>query len=113
MAAAAPANPGSSITLAASRIAAIPHPAPKMPTTIGRPIASTDPNATSRMTTAARTPIASVGGPDDSPDVSAANIEPPSSTWSVPPGWPSRSASIRSASAASPSASRSGSPTVA
>ena len=42
---------------------------------IGRPIASTDPNASNRMRIAARMPIASLAG-----WVWSVNIEPPSST---------------------------------
>ena len=45
---------------------------------IGRPIASSEPNASSRMRTAARMPIASLAG-----WVWSVNIEPPSSTCSV------------------------------
>ena len=45
---------------------------------IGRPIASTDPNAINRMSTAARMPISSLAG-----CVWSVNIEPPSSTCSV------------------------------
>jgi hypothetical protein len=45
---------------------------------IGRPIASNDPNASNRMSTAARMPIASLAG-----WVGSVNIEPPSSTCRV------------------------------
>ena len=45
---------------------------------IGRPIASSDPNAISRMTTAASMPISSLAG-----CVWSVNMEPPSSTCSV------------------------------
>ena len=57
---------------------ASPMPMPNSAVMIGRPIASSDPNAISRMRTAARMPISSLAG-----CVWSVNMEPPSSTCSV------------------------------
>ena len=56
-----------------------PIPMPNRAVMIGRPMARTDPNTTSRMMMAATMPISSVA-PSDGLDW---NIAPPSSTWSA------------------------------
>ena len=56
------ANDGMSITAANSVTIASPMPMPNSAVMIGSPIASSDPNAISRMSTAARTPMSSLAG---------------------------------------------------
>ena len=72
------ANDGTSVKRANSVTIASPLPMPNSAVMIGSPIARTEPNAISKMTTAARMPIASLAG-----WVASVNIEPPSSTCSV------------------------------
>jgi hypothetical protein len=103
MAAAAEANPGMSITLAASCPAAMPVPAPNTPTRIGRPMASTEPKATKRITIAASSPSPSRAPP---PPSCPAKLSPPSSTWSPGVVTLSRSAWTFSEAAVTRSGSR-------
>jgi len=56
------ANEGTSSTRARMFTNARPIPIPNSAVMIGRPIARRDPNAISRMNTAARTPMASLAG---------------------------------------------------
>ncbi len=70
------ANDGTSVKRASNVTIASPMPMPNRAVMIGRPMASTDPNAIKRMSTAARMPIASLAG-----WVWSVNIDPPSSTW--------------------------------
>ncbi len=62
-------------TLLSSVMAALPMPMPNRATPMGRPMASTEPNATIRMTMAKPTPSASDEGSSNS-----AKMNPPSST---------------------------------
>ena len=62
-------------TLLSSVMMALPRPMPNSATPIGRPMASTEPNATIRMTIAKPTPSASDDGSSNS-----AKMNPPSST---------------------------------
>ncbi len=70
------ANDGTSVNRASSVTMARPVPMPNIAVMIGRPMASTDPNAIKRIRIAARMPIASLFG-----WVWSVNIEPPSSIW--------------------------------
>ena len=71
------ANEGTSSTRASRLTNASPSPIPNNAVMIGRPIASSDPNAISRMTTAARMPMSSLAG-----IVCSVNMLPASSTRS-------------------------------
>ena len=74
---------GIAIRCATSDIELIPSASPKSAIPIGRPIATTEPNATSRITIAATRPISS---PIPTPDSSnAKNRSPPISIWSGEP----------------------------
>ena len=66
---------GMFITLATSWTIAIPHPIPKSAVAIGKPAASTEPNATRRMITASIRPMASL-----LPNAGSAKMSPPIST---------------------------------
>ncbi len=83
------ANSGIAITLLRSVMIAVPIPMPNSATPIGRPIASTEPNATIRMMIANASPSTSEDGCSNS-----AKTKPPSSIRN--PGMSGLSARIRS-----------------
>ena len=67
-------NSGATITFDNSAQIANPQPMPKSAVRIGRPIASSEPNATSRMMIAARSPMTS-GRPTEAPDLEHPSAE--------------------------------------
>ena len=77
MAASWVANSGTEVAWESSSTMANPTPMPNRAVRMGRPMASTEPKAMSRMTTAASRPMASVP-PGSS---RAVKSEPPPSTW--------------------------------
>ncbi len=81
---------GLTITFERSPTIANPVPMPSNAVKIGRPIASTDPNASSRMTTAATSPITS----DDPPKLGNRNMRPPSSNVAPPISFPGSAISM-------------------
>ena len=67
---------GMSTTLVASRTSATPQPMPNSAVRMGSPMASREPKAMSRMTTAASRPMTSLDG-----SCQVAKASPPSSIW--------------------------------